>query len=297
MVAPPSRYPEFVTTKTIKTVGILSPGDMGSGVGDVLHQHGARVLTCLAGRGGGSRERALRAGFEEVPDLEVLVRESDVLLSILPPAVAGAVADQVAAAVRATGADLLYADCNAIAPSTAQGIAQTLLGAGARFADAGIIGGPPNRSSNRTFASGPGARELEGLREFGLDIRVLEGGVGQASGLKSCYAAMTKGVQALGAELLVAARLLGVEDELRTEQNLGTELATVRRFVERALPNMPPKAYRWIGEMEEISRCFEDLGLPGRLMLGAADVYTNVRDGGTLAKELPTEVEAKASRS
>jgi 3-hydroxyisobutyrate dehydrogenase-like beta-hydroxyacid dehydrogenase len=274
-------------TTTTKTVGILSPGDMGSGVGDVLHQHGVRVLTCLAGRGGGSRERALAAGFEEVPDLDTLVRECDVVLSILPPAVASAVADQVAAAVRATGADLLYADCNAIAPGTARIIAQTMLDAGARFADAGIIGGPPNRSSNRTYTSGPGARELEGLREFGLDIRVLEGDVGQASGLKACYAAMTKGVQALGAELLVAARLMGVEENLRAEQNLGAELAAVRRFVERGLTTMPPKAYRWIGEMEEISRCFEELGLPGRLMLGAADVYTNVRDGGALATELP----------
>lgn len=280
------RYPERVTT-TIKTVGVLSPGDMGSGVGDVLHQHGLRVLTCLSGRGAGSRERALQAGFEDVPDVEVLVRECDVVLSIVPPAVAGALADQVAAAVRATGADLLYADCNAVAPGTAVTISRTMLDAGARFADAGIIGGPPNRSSNRTFTSGPGARELEGLREFGLDIRVLEGGIGQASGLKMCYAAMTKGVQALGAELLVAARLLGVEDTLRAEQNLGAELAAVRRFVERGLPSMPPKAYRWIGEMEEISRCFEELGLPGRLMLGAADVYTDFRDGGTLARELP----------
>jgi len=60
----------------------------------------------------------------------------------------------------------------------------------------------------------------------------------------------------------------------------------VRQFVERALPTMPPKAYRWIGEMEEIARCFDDLGLPGRMLLGAADVYTNVRDGGLLATEL-----------
>ena len=64
------------------------------------------------------------------------------------------------------------------------------------------------------------------------------------------------------------------------------DLESVRHFVERALPNMPPKAYRWIGEMEEIARCFEELGLPGRLMFGAADVYTNVRDRGVLAREL-----------
>src|SRR5437899_11250118 len=92
-------YPAHVTTSTITAVGILSPGEMGSGVGTVLHQHGLRVLTCLAGRGPESRERAARAGFEDRPDLESLVRDCDVLLSILPPAVAGAGADQVAAAV------------------------------------------------------------------------------------------------------------------------------------------------------------------------------------------------------
>jgi 3-hydroxyisobutyrate dehydrogenase-like beta-hydroxyacid dehydrogenase len=276
-----------VTTNTISGIGILSPGEMGSGVGTVLHQHGVRVLTCLVGRGAGSRERAVRAGFEDVADLEALVKQSDVLLSIVPPSVAGAVEDQVAVAVRATGAQLLYADCNAVAPSTAQGIATTLLSAGARFADAGIIGPPPTRPGNRIFASGAGARDLQALGAFGLDVRVLSGDVGQASGLKMCYAAMTKGLQALGAELLVAARLLGVEIPLRDEQNEGANLAAVRQFVERALPTMPPKAYRWIGEMEEIARCFEDLGLPGRMLLGAADVYTNVRDGGLLSSELP----------
>src|SRR5258707_9002034 len=88
-----------VSISTIKTIGILSPGEMGSGVGTVLHQHGVRVLTCLAGRGSGSRERAARAGIEDVAALETLVREGDVVLSLVPPAVAGAVADQVAAAV------------------------------------------------------------------------------------------------------------------------------------------------------------------------------------------------------
>ena len=268
------------------TVGILSPGEMGSGVGTVLHTHGARVVTCLAGRGEGSRERAARAGFDDVPDLETLVEQVDILLSIVPPGVAGALADQVAAAITATHADVLYADCNAVAPSTARAIGQTLLDAGSRFADAGIIGGPPTGPGNRIFTSGPGACDLLRLSEYGLDMRFLEGEVGQASGLKMCYAALTKGLQALGSELLVAARLLGVEDTLRAEQEIG-EVGHVRRFVERSLPSMPPKAYRWIAEMEEISRTFADLGLPERLMLGAADVYTDVRDGGLLSTELP----------
>jgi hypothetical protein len=95
----------------------------------------------------------------------------------------------------------------------------------------------------------------------------------------------------------VAARLLGVEEALRAEQELGGDLSAVRHFVERALPNMPPKAYRWIGEMEEIARCFEELGLPGRLMMGAADVYTNFRDGGVLATELPLGQPVRAHSS
>jgi len=259
---------------------------MGSGVGAVLHQHGARVVTCLAGRGPASRERAAQAGFEDLPALDAFVRASDVILSIVPPAVAGAVADQVAAAVRATAASVLYADCNAIAPSTVQGIAATITAAGARFADAGIIGPPPTRPGNRIFTSGGGAHELTALQAFGLDVRVVDGGVGQASGLKLCYAALTKGLQALGAELLTAAHLLGVEDTLREQQNEG-DLAIVRRYIERALPSMLPKAYRWVGEMDEIARMFTDLGLPGTLLGGAADVYRDVTAGGKLKTDLP----------
>src|SRR5438309_2130326 len=68
--------PRYAAHMTISAVGILSPGDMGSGVGTVLHQHGLRVLTCLSGRGEGSRDRAARGGFEDLPDLEMLVREA-----------------------------------------------------------------------------------------------------------------------------------------------------------------------------------------------------------------------------
>ena len=46
-----------------------------------------------------------------------------------------------------------------------------------------------------------------------------------------------------------------------------------------------PRGHRgWLARDE--SRKLK-MGLPGRLMLGAADVYTNFRDGGVLARELP----------
>ena len=47
----------------VEVVGIMSPGDMGSGVGGVLKQHGLTVLTALDGRSEESRERAAEQGM------------------------------------------------------------------------------------------------------------------------------------------------------------------------------------------------------------------------------------------
>src|SRR5699024_481638 len=108
------------------------------------------------------------------------------------------------------------------------------------------------------------------------DVRVLDGDIGQASGLKVCYGAMTKGLQALSTELLVAAQLMGIEDTRRAEQR--ETIPDVLAWVEGNLPKMPPKAYRWVGEMEEIGACFQDLGMTPNILNGAADIYRFVED-------------------
>jgi 3-hydroxyisobutyrate dehydrogenase-like beta-hydroxyacid dehydrogenase len=260
----------------VSTVGIISAGEMGSGVGTVLHQHGARVLTVLDGRGERTRERAQAAGMEDVGSLDEFVQQADIVLSILPPAAAPGLARDLAAAVERTRADVLIADCNAVAPGTVRGIAATITASGARFADAGIIGPPPTRPGNRFFTSGPSAEEFSQLRALGLDIRVLEGEAGKASALKMCYAALTKGLQALGTELLVAARLLGVDGALRAEQ--AQDQSGIVGWLDRGLPTMVPKAYRWIGEMEEIAQCFREVGLPGESFDGFAEIYRRVTE-------------------
>lgn len=256
---------------SIGTVGLLSPGDMGHSVGAVLQRNGLQVLTCFEGRSERSRALAAEAGIEDGGSLNEIVDVADVFLSILPPAAARKNATRVATALRATGSDLLYVDCNAIAPSTARDVAAIVTAAGARMADVGIIGAPPRRPGTRFYVSGPGAAEFAQLRDYGLDVRVLEGDVGQASGLKMCYGALTKGLQALGVELLVAARAMGLEDALRAEQQQSTP--DVRAWIENAIPTMPPKAYRWVGEMEEIAITFGDVGLTPKMFEGVADLY------------------------
>lgn len=276
-------------TKQTPIVGVLSPGDMGRSIGTVLQVHGVRTLTCLSGRSERTRALAADAGFENTASLAELVQRVDILLCVLVPDRAAGVADEVAAAVRATGADLLYADCNAVSPQSVRAIAATLEGAGARFVDVGIVGPPPvvtgfTGSATRFYASGSGSVELAALGSHGLDVRLVGPEVGQASGLKMCYGALTKGLQALGTELLVAAEMLGLANTLRVEQE--ESVPELLGWLRRMVPSMPPKAYRWVGEMEEIARTFDELGLTPGILQGAADLYAFVTET-PLARESP----------
>ncbi len=269
----------------VRSVGLLSPGEMGHTIGGMLHANGLEVFTHLGGRSERSRALAERAGIEDTASLADLVSRVDMLLCVLVPARAVEVARKVALEIEATHASTLYVDCNAIAPSTVCEVGDIIQAAGGRVADVGIIGPPPRKSgTTRFYASGPGAAGFAELAAHGLDVRVMGDEIGQASGLKMCYGALTKGLQALGTELLIAARLMGFEETLRAEQR--ESIPDVLAWLERSLPPMPPKAYRWVGEMEEIAACFADLGLTPSVLQGAADMYRFIAET-PIGKESP----------
>ena len=262
----------------IPKVGIISPGEMGSAIGRVLRDNGMEIFTCVEERSDLTVMRAGEAGFRELPNYSQLVAKTDLLLSVLVPAEAVTVAKQMANILRGTRVRLMYADCNAISPQTAVGMAHLIEEAGSIFIDASIIGPPPRSGGDtRIYCSGPDCSALEILREHGLDIHVLGPSVGQASGLKMVYAASTKGTTALWTELLVAARALGLEEALAHELSRGRSDIAQRLMVQ--IPSMPRRSRRWIGEMEEIAATFEDLGLTPLMLRGAADVFRFV--GGT----------------
>jgi len=261
---------------------------MGHAIGAVLWQHGLRVLTNLQGRSGRTAALAAQAGMADVADDQTLVREADILLSVLVPAQAYACAERIAAAMRSTKTTLLFADCNAIAPRTVQSIEHLLNEAGADVVDVGIIGSPPQagHAGPRLYASGPTAERLAILNEYGLEVQAMGPHVGQASGLKMCYASVTKGLTALASEALTAGQALGLADVLINE--LQDSQGELFQWFERQIPRMPPKAYRWVGEMEEIARTFADLGLPPQMLEGAAALYRLVEQT-ELGTETPEE--------
>jgi 3-hydroxyisobutyrate dehydrogenase-like beta-hydroxyacid dehydrogenase len=254
------------------TIAIMSPGDMGHAVAAMLRAHGLRVITCLAGRSPRTVALAEQAGIEPVADDDKLVREADLLLSILVPAQAEPLARRFAAAIERTGEAIVYVDCNATAPQTARRIGALVEAAGARFVDAGIVG-PPPRAGTRTvfYASGGHAKSFAALRDFGLDVRPVGERPGDASAVKMCYAALTKGTTALMTELSVAAERLGVAAVLRREFSESQQAALERMIAN--VPAMVPKAHRWVGEMEEIARTFADCGLTPKTFQGAAEIF------------------------
>ncbi len=261
-----------MTAGALKTVGILHPGEMGAVVGEVLAGHDLRVLGALDGRSAGTRTRTERAGFADVGSLRRLVEEADVVLSILVPSAALETAQAVAREIRAAGSETLYADCNAVAAGTSRRMGEVIAEAGGRFVDASIIGPPPRQpGKTRFYASGEYAEEFARLGEHGLDVRPLGPEIGQASAIKTCYASVTKGLTALAAIQLAAAHAQGLDAVLMEE--LRTSQPALLAFMERSVGGMPPKAHRWIAEMEEHARAFEALGLPGQMMQGAAELF------------------------
>jgi 3-hydroxyisobutyrate dehydrogenase-like beta-hydroxyacid dehydrogenase len=252
----------------MKTVALLHPGEMGAAIGACLGGLGVRVVWASAGRSAATRSRASAAGLEDLGRLERALGAADMVLSVCPPHGALALAREVAG----HGFSGVYVDANAISPATVRNIARVVEAAEATFVDGGIIGPPPiPGASSRIYLSGTRARDIAALFAGGnLQAIPLEGPAGAASALKACYAAWTKGATALLAAIRALATHEGVEAALLEEWKRSQPELTKRSEVVTAQAR---KAWRWVGEMEEIAASFEAAGLPGGFHLAAAELY------------------------
>src|SRR6185295_20106442 len=112
------------------TIGVIAMGEMGSATARRLHERGATVITQLTGRSAASAARAERAGAIPVATDDEFVRQSDFMLSIVPPGDAVALAERLAPAIRRANRNIVYVDCNAVSPQTAERIGDALKGTG-----------------------------------------------------------------------------------------------------------------------------------------------------------------------
>ena len=239
---------------------------MGTSIGAALLGNGHDTAWIAAGRGAATRQRAERARLRRVDALAAGLAEAQLVVSVCPPDAALDVARQA----RAGGFEGLYLDANAVAPATANTIADLFPD---RFVDGGIIGPPAwRKGATRLYLSGERAEEVAALFAGSLvDARVCGGGAVSASALKMCYAAYTKG----GAALLLAVRALaersGVAADLLAEWRVSQPALPERSAATAASTSR--KAWRFAGEMREIAATFAAADLPSGFHEGAADIF------------------------
>ena len=251
------------------TIGLLHPGEMGAGVGAAARAGGSRVLWASQGRGDDTRRRAAGAGLEDADTVAALVSASDVVLAVCPPHAALDVARTVAGhAFRG-----LYVDGNAVAPTTSRAIASIVQAAGATYVDGGIIGPPPDKpGTTRLYLSGAAAERVRALFAPGpLEAVILPGDLTSASAIKMAYAAWTKGSQALIMAVRALATAEGVDEALLAEW--GRSQPDLPKRSENAAKGTARKAWRWVGEMDEIAATFKGATLPDGFHRGAGEVY------------------------
>ncbi len=283
-----------MTAESSTTVGLLHPGDMGAAVGATAVAGGARVLWASEGRSAATRARAREVGLEDVGALASVVRASRVILSVVPPHGAA----DLARAVAALGFGGLYVDANAVAPATAREIGRVVEAAGARFVDGGIIG-PATRSrrgTTRVYLSGPAATEIAPLFGAGpLEAVVLDAPAGAASAVKMAYAGWNKGGQALLAAIRAFAIAEGVDSALLAEWKISQPDVPARS--ERAVHDNARKAWRFVGEMEEIARSLAAVGLPPAFHEAAREIYARLAGYKDTTTPPTMEEAARALRS
>jgi hypothetical protein len=226
---------------------------MGAAVGSAVR---GDVLWASDGRSEATKRRA--AGFTDVGSVEELVRSSEVVLSICPPAIAEEVAEQVFD----YGFDGIFVEANAISPERMRRIAKL----GPRVVDGSIIAA----KGINLYLAGDGAADVFSLFGDGVTAIPISERIGAASALKMAFGGWNKIGIALTAQAHAITAAYGVERWLEEEG-----------VPEDRLPRVADRAWRWAPEMDEIAEVCAELRLPDAIPRGAADFYRRLSQEGS----------------
>lgn len=227
------------------------------------------------------------------------------MLSVVPPrdaeATAQRIIDAMSLVTKPNNTPLYFADMNAVAPSTIKAIAKAITRAQVpiTFIDGSILGGPPRPPPAEAEASEDWSRpsmptsgpfSLADIPGYGatlfevLNMKHIGAEIGASSGLKMCFASLSKGYSAIAIQSYTTAHRMGVLGAL---QDALDEIVPARvKQTENALVGVPPKAYRWVREMEEIARTHaEEGGFEDYLFKGAAGVFRAMAEDSVLGEE------------
>jgi 3-hydroxyisobutyrate dehydrogenase-like beta-hydroxyacid dehydrogenase len=232
----------------MKDVAFIGRGDLATALGQALGaSHDVRYWSRRSGS----------------PDF---VSGAALVIAAVPGAAASEVFEQ---ALPHLSADTLYVDLTAAAPELKEAAA-------ARhelYADGAVLGTVATSGAAVPIAAaGPGAERFRELvSPAGLNVSVLEGPAGTAARLKLVRSVYMKGRDALVLEMMLAARKLGVEEEVARSIAGPGEQVPFTELSERVLRALAVHAGRRSQELESAAALLRELGVDPVLTEAGAD--------------------------
>jgi 3-hydroxyisobutyrate dehydrogenase-like beta-hydroxyacid dehydrogenase len=188
----------------------------------------------------------------------------------------------------------IWCDMNSVAPQTKLAAARAIESAGGHYVDAAVLAPVhPARLGVPLLLSGPSAGKARILLA-GLgftDLRVVGAEIGRASAIKMVRSVMVKGVEALTAEMMLAAEAAGVADEVLASLDASERPVPWTEKAAYNIERMTTHGLRRAAEMEEVAKTL--------VALGVAPVMTDgtIRRQRDMAGKAPEESKKSGQRN
>jgi 3-hydroxyisobutyrate dehydrogenase-like beta-hydroxyacid dehydrogenase len=158
----------------------------------------------------------------------------------------------------------IWCDMNSVAPDTKRAAARIIEAAGGRYVDVAVLA-PVNPAGTAVplLLSGSAADHARAaLAALGFtNLRVVGRDIGRASAIKMIRSVMVKGIEALTAEMMLAAEAAGVAEEVLASLDASD---TSKPWAEKAaynLERMTTHGLRRAAEMEEVAKTLSAIGV------------------------------------
>lgn len=171
-----------------------------------------------------------------------------------------------------------FFDCNSCSPATKAASAEVIAHAGGRYVDVAVMAPVhPKRHETPILLSGPEAEAaIPFLVSLGMLPHVAGGRVGEASSIKMLRSVMIKGLEALTAEAMLAARKAGVEAAVIASLQASDPGIDWEKRSAYNLERMMVHGERRAAEMREVAATLRELGLPDRMASAIVDWQADI---------------------
>lgn len=235
--------------------------------------------------------RAAAAGVTLAPDRAAALDRAEAVWCLVT-------ADRAVEAARQCAPHLpagcLWLDANSCSPGGKRVSAEVIEAAGGRYVDVAIMA-PVHPRLHRTpmLIAGPHAAAAAGLlSDLGMSAEIAGDAVGDASAVKMIRSVMIKGIEALTAECVLAARRAGVDGRVLGSLVVSDPGTDWPRRAAYNLERMMVHGGRRAAEMREVAATLDELGMPSDLATATAQWQDRI---GELA--LPAGPDDLAARS